>query len=315
MSRLGYVSNDQLAQEKAAFEKLTVEQRRSETELANLKKYTIPKWTRQLEVAVENAESELRFSAEEREAKEKMLKKVREMRDKCDLKAPHDGLVLYVDVSFDWNGSSHSQVRPGIRLHTGQPLFYLPDLDHPVVELVVHEADIGLIHAGQKARVRVPSVGDQIIHGSVKKIDLIPTEQWKAYTEYKGVAAVISLENPPAGLLPWYTAHAEIITGTTDRSLVLPTGSVLIESGQAVCYVVSEKSGRVERRELQVARANVDSVEVKHGVAEGERVVADASVFRDHSEPTLIEIRERDPEDSPRAGVTVAAHAVGGGPS
>jgi multidrug resistance efflux pump len=311
MSRLGYVSNDQMAQEKAAFEKLTVDQRRSETELANLKTYTIPRWTRQLEIAIENAETELRFSSEEREAEETMLKKVREMRAKCDLKAPHDGLVLFVDVAFAWNAtSSQSQIRPGIRIQRGQELFYLPDLDHPVVELTVHEADSGLIHAGQKARIRVPSLGGQVIQGSVKKIDMIPSEQWKAYTEFKGVLAVIALDDPPAGLLPWYTAQVEIITGTTDRSLVLPTEAVLIESGRAVCFVEGER-GRIERREVTIARADVDLVEVTKGLEEGDRVVADASQFRDHSEPTLLEVRQREP----RAGVTVAARAPGGGAS
>ncbi len=66
------------------------------------------------------------------------------------------------------------------------------------------------------------------------------------------------------------SAILEITTGCLEDVLMVPVSAVLRENGELVCYVV--RGGGAERRRVEMGRGNLDYVEIKSGLSEGEEV-------------------------------------------
>ena len=71
------------------------------------------------------------------ELEKQQLERLREQMDKCVVKAPPDGIVIYYNRRY-WDESS--RIRPGANVYFQQPIFTLPDLDDMQVKLKVHES-------------------------------------------------------------------------------------------------------------------------------------------------------------------------------
>jgi HlyD family secretion protein len=286
MFKIGYVSSDEVAQARRARDQQEVELRNQARALRTHEKYTVPKMVRQLEVQVEDAARRLEFGGERRESEESRLKKLEGLVEDCTVKAPHDGLVIHANIFYrNRPDSGETYLRTGAQILQGQPMFILPDLAHPIVQLVLHESIAAQVKAGMPARIRVPALKGRELTGKVQWVNPVPTEQWRAFQEFKGFDAKIAIDDPPEKLLPSYTAEVTIITGHRPDALVVPSAAVAVEDGQPFCYVAGLRG--VERRAVELAPADRDRVEVVNGLLEGEQVVLDPTRFRTRPEEEL----------------------------
>src|SRR5439155_726803 len=75
------------------------------------------------------------------------LDRVRQQLDRCIVKAPQDGIVVYARSNLA------GPIAPGATVHFRQPLFSLPDLSRMQVKIGIHESMIGKVKVGQKAQI------------------------------------------------------------------------------------------------------------------------------------------------------------------
>jgi HlyD family secretion protein len=285
MRKLGYVSNDEVTQARQARLRQEVDLANNLQALRTHTRYTVPKTVRELEVQVEDAAARQEFGAERRELEEGRLEKLEGLVEKCTVKAPHDGLVIHANIYYRTRpDSSETFLQTGALILQGQPLFILPDLVHPIVQLVLHESIADQVKVGMPARIQVPALGRELT-GKVQWINPVPTDQWRAFKEFKGFDAKIAIEDPPEHLLPSFSAEVTIVTGQRHDALVVPRAAVAIEGGQPFCYVAD--AGRIERRAVELAPADRDRVEIVAGLSEGEPIVLDPGRFRTRPEGEL----------------------------
>jgi multidrug efflux pump subunit AcrA (membrane-fusion protein) len=91
---------------------------------------------------------------------------------------------------------------------------------------------------------------------------------------------VLEMENPPDNLMAGMTGEMNIITGTHDNALLVPTRALLVDQALIV------KHGIVHSRTVAVGFRTLDFTEVTNGLEEGGHViVSDQDKF--HSGETV----------------------------
>ncbi|MEY2559682.1 MAG: hypothetical protein QOG51_97 [Verrucomicrobiota bacterium] len=125
----------------------------------------------------------------------------------------------------------------------------------------VDEEDVGEVKTGMEAIVQVYAFRTRQFRAKVSAIQPAADPETQRYT------IVLELENPPENLMAGMTGEMNIITGTHDNALLLPTRALVVDQALVV------KRGLLQSRTVKVGYRTLDFSEVLSGVLEGERVV------------------------------------------
>src|SRR6266849_4380015 len=203
---------------------------------------------------LENLDAPEKFIAE--------IERTREIPAYVSWPAPQDGeIVERVAVN-------------GMRAAPGDVLFRIAD--HEVVWVLadIAERDLALIELGQKANVRLRAYPDRVFTG---KITLIYPH---LMAETRTGRIRIELPNPDEVLRPDMYADVEITTGT-EAPVVTVSSSAVIDSGERQIVLLDKGDGRFEPRAVKLGRRGDGRVEIKEGLAEGDKVVVSANFLID----------------------------------
>jgi RND family efflux transporter MFP subunit len=125
----------------------------------------------------------------------------------------------------------------------------------------VDEEDVGEVKVGMPAIVQVYAFRTRQFRAKVSAIQPAADVETQRYT------IVLDLENPPENLMAGMTGEMNIITGTHENALLVPTRALLVDQALIV------KSGVVQSRTVKVGYRTLDFSEVLSGLSEGDRVV------------------------------------------
>ena len=223
---------------------------------------------RTLALRVETAGSMLSFQDIRISRLESQLRKFRKQVELCTVRAPHDGFVIYAP-----SPGGRAPIEEGARVRQKQPLFHLPDLARMEVRAQLNESIVDRIRGGMRARVRVEALDSREVDGhviAVAPLAITNRNPWVS-DEVKNYEGRVALEGIPSGMRPGMSVEVEIETGRLHEALLIPSAALSVEAGREVCYVADEDD--VERREVDVEPATAGLLEVRSGLAEGERVV------------------------------------------
>jgi Cu(I)/Ag(I) efflux system membrane fusion protein len=176
--------------------------------------------------------------------------------------APRDGYII-----------EHNVVE-GMQAKAGDILFRIADLSVIWVLADVAERDLGLIAPGQKVTVTPRSYPDRSFAGTV---DLIYPVLNK---ETRTARVRIVLANPDTIMRPNMYADVVIESGG-DRPVIAVPDSAVINSGKRQVAIVDKGEGRFEPREVKTGMRGDGYVEVREGIAEGDKVVVAANFLID----------------------------------
>jgi Cu(I)/Ag(I) efflux system membrane fusion protein len=161
----------------------------------------------------------------------------------------------------------------GMRAGAGESLFRLADLSVVWAVADVPEGDLARVAVGQVATVR-PRGSEHAYAGKISVV--YPTINPTTRT----ARVRVELPNPDGALLPDMYADVEIATGDGRPVLAVPDGAV-IDGGDHPVVIVDKGEGRLEPRPVRTGRRGGGLVEVREGVADGERVVTAANFLID----------------------------------
>jgi Cu(I)/Ag(I) efflux system membrane fusion protein len=162
----------------------------------------------------------------------------------------------------------------GMRAAPGDVLFRLSDHDVVWVLADVAERDLSLLEVGQKASIRLRAYPDRIFSG---KVTLIYPH---LMAETRTARIRIELPNPGGVLRPDMYADVEIATGT-EAPVVTVSSSAVIDSGERQIVLLDKGEGRFEPRAVKLGRRDDGRVEIREGLAEGDKVVVSANFLID----------------------------------
>jgi len=169
--------------------------------------------------------------------------------------------------------------RDGQSVTPGTTLFKLAGLGTVWLTIDVPEAQAELVRVGQPAEVRASAYPDRVFRGSVST--LLPEVNAATRT----VRARIELANPGRMLKPgMYVTVA--FSGTGAKAPVVIPSEALIRTGKRNVVIVDAGDGRFTPTVVEIGRESGDLVEIRKGLANGQKVVVSGQFLVD-SESSL----------------------------
>lgn len=163
----------------------------------------------------------------------------------------------------------------GMRFMPGEMLYQIADLSTVWVIAEVFEQDLAQVSLGQVAKVNFNALPGLTFTGKV-------TFLYPTVTEQTRTAKVrIELPNHEGHLKPALYGAVELASPVADRPVLAVPDSAVLDSGTKQAVLVEKGEGRFEPREVKSGiRAN-GLIEIREGLAEGEKVVVRANFLID----------------------------------
>jgi RND family efflux transporter MFP subunit len=217
------------------------------------------------------ADAKLKSAQAKYSLEEKQLKELYEQLDKCLIRAPRPGLVVYGgggEIMY-WRGEE--QIREGATVRERQTVITVPDMRKMCVKVKIHESYIKKVQKGQKVRITADAVPDRKLEGEVTQVGMLPdSENTWLNPDMKVYRTTIKITGEHDWIRPGMTAKAEILVNRLEDVVYVPIQAVNPLEDKKVCYIAD--GGKPEQRDVEVGEFNEAFIEIKTGIQEGERV-------------------------------------------
>ena len=181
-------------------------------------------------------------------ALEETTKKLEAQMKNSEVRSPIDGLLTNI------------QTIDGELVSEGNDLFTVASRKN-YVRGEVNEEDVGEVKPKMKAKLQLYAYRTKTFTAHVTSIQPAADPTTQRYT------IVLEMENPPDNLMAGMTGEMNIITGTHENVLLVPTRALLVDQALIV------KAGIVHARTVQAGYRTLDFTEAVSGLAEGDHVV------------------------------------------
>ncbi len=205
------------------------------------------------------------------QALDEAYKKLEAQMRNSKIRAPMDGLLSAV-ATID-----------GELVNEGNQLFTVSSRK-TYVRGEVNEEDVGEVKPGMKAKVQLYAYRTSTFAAKVSSVQPAADPDPQRYT------VILEMEKPPDNLMAGMTGEMNIITGTHENTLLVPTRAVLVDQALVV------KRGIVQRRTIKVGFRTLDVSEALSGVSAGDRIVVSDQDRLRNGEP----VRQRRVDFSPK---------------
>lgn len=190
------------------------------------------------------------------------LERTGEVTKTLTLTAPIDGVVL------------EKMVVAGQGVMPGMKLYRLADLRTVWIEGEVFEQDLSLIRVGAPARVELTAYPGRSHAGRVSFV-------WPTVDAQSRAGRVrITLANPDGLIRPGMYATL-FLDASLGRNLVHVPADAVVMTGEHNLVFVVERDGHLAPREVTIGARAGNRLEIRSGLAAGERVVASANFLVD----------------------------------
>jgi RND family efflux transporter MFP subunit len=177
-------------------------------------------------------------------------KKLEAQMKNSEIRAPMDGLLTAV------------QTIDGELVGEGNQLFTVASRKN-YVRGEVNEEDVGEIKSGMKATVELYAYQTQHFDAHVLSVQPAADPDTQRYT------IALEMERPPDNLMAGMSGEMNIITGSHENALLVPTRALLVDQALVV------KHGIVHRRNVKIGFRTLDFTEALSGVSNGDHVVVE----------------------------------------
>lgn len=191
------------------------------------------------------------------------LRREGQARRTLTIRAPASGVVL------------EKPSVAGMRFMAGEVLYRIADLSNVWLIAEVFEQDLGLVHVGQPAVLRVNAYPDKSFAGKVTFI-------YPSLTPETRTAKVrIEMPNREGLLKPAMFGTVELTAGHTGDAAVAVPDSAVIDSGTRQIVLVDRGEGAFEARPVKLGMRADGYIAVLDGINAGENVVVRANFLID----------------------------------
>lgn len=159
-------------------------------------------------------------------------------------------------------------VKDGEVIPPGAPVAVLADMSALYVETNVDEADIGKVHSGKDATVKLEAYEDKSYTGTVDSIAMQSLD-----IKERGITFLVKIKMPRADvpLRLGMTAEVEILLRRVDGALLVPLEAVIENGEKSAVFVLN--GDKIKRVEIDTGISDDEYVQVLSGVNEGDEVV------------------------------------------
>ena len=171
-------------------------------------------------------------------------------------------------------------VEEGQHVNSGQSVLTLLDDNRMKVDVDVLEADMVRIREGATARVRVPSLENDIFSGTVYSVN-------PSINPATGAGRVtIAISNQGGALIAGLFTYAYLEVNRLQQRLVLPSDAILVRQGRDLVFRI--EGGRAMWVYVEVGARSGDFVEINEGLSQGDTIAVAGHFALAHDVPVLV---------------------------
>ena len=293
LAKKGYAKQSEIAADKFAVQKAEINFAVADGKREVLQEYTKKRQMTELESNAKESERELarvrlkgeaslaKYKADlsaakltfkvEQDKADKILAQIEE----CTIKAPRDGLVVYVNTrQGGFRGSSEPLIYEGAKVKERQPIINLPDVTNMQVNARIHESKISMVREKLPATIHLDAKAGTTFRGEVDKVSLVATSGNWPNVNLKEYITFIKLTDDVekvSQLKPGLTAEVEILIDRLSDVLQAPVQSFVERGGRY--FVWLKDNNKVARREVKIGKSNEQMMEIVDGLAVGDKLV------------------------------------------
>lgn len=159
-------------------------------------------------------------------------------------------------------------VKEGEVIPPGAPVAAVADMNALYVETNVDEADIGKVHSGKEASVKLEAYEEKSFTGTVDSIAMQSLD-----IKERGITFLVKIKMPKADvpLRLGMTAEVEILLRRVDGAILVLQEAVLENGKKSAVFVL--EADRLKRVEITTGISDDEYVEVLSGLTKGQEVV------------------------------------------
>jgi multidrug resistance efflux pump len=273
----GYITGTQLQGDMFAVEKARNSLAAVEKKFEALQRYTLKKMERQLTTDIEVAEARLKADEHALSLEKGKLEEVEKQIERCTIKAPSPGQVVYANVTSTWGGREII-IEAGSTVRERQEIVRLPDHTKMQVRAKVNEANVAMVMVGMPATVRLDAMPDRTFRAEVARVSEYPAPTNRFTSSVKEYETLVRVLDPPPGCRPGLTAEVKIHIEQLSDVVQVPVQAVIEQAGQH--FVVVRDGDGLRVQEVKLGSTNDKFVVVREGLAEEQEVVLNSGAVR-----------------------------------
>jgi multidrug efflux pump subunit AcrA (membrane-fusion protein) len=163
------------------------------------------------------------------------------------------------------------EVQDGSKVVPGMKLFFLADMERPVVKARMEESDVQKVKEGQPLWITGDFIAGRSLQGKVSKISKFVDKEIGTFVET--TCMIFNPRNLPLKFGAY--ADVKVITARKRNVLLIPKEALIFERGE---YVYEVRHNRAYRLPVRVGLLGERYVEVLSGLREGDRVATVGSL-------------------------------------
>jgi RND family efflux transporter MFP subunit len=242
------------------------------------------------EALLAQAKAAMEAADEALKKEEELLARYQLAVENCTIHSPADGMVAYAEPLSRYYG----HIRQGSPVRPRQKIITLPSLDKMQVKTSVHESMLDRVHPGLSATVRIDAFPEQSYSSTVQSVAVLPDQSGWTSADTKIYETIVVIDEQVEQLKPGMSAVVDIHVDRLANVLSIPVQAVVQVESDTWCYV--DRSGRIERRTIELGRTNDHFVEIRAGLDEGDKVVLNPMAVFDESQQ---EEQDAAPDEEP----------------
>ncbi|MBE1287343.1 MAG: HlyD family efflux transporter periplasmic adaptor subunit [Alteromonadaceae bacterium] len=194
----------------------------------------------------------------------KKLKQHQMALNQLEVRAPSDGLILYMK---DRRGEKPAV---GNTVFPGSPIAQIPDLSNLQASLYVLANEAIELDKGNQIEFRLDAFPEKTFTGQILEVAKFPSEIQRGNpTKYFALSANIDQQNA-LELQPGRKLTAKITVETGRTTLTVPLQSVIYENEQSYVYV--QDGNDFTRQVVTTGRKNLHFIEIIEGIEPGAKI-------------------------------------------
>ena len=175
--------------------------------------------------------------------------------------------VDYATVTAPISGTvTMSNANVGSYATASAPMFEIANVSTLEISTGINEQNVSKIAIGQEVLLRINSVSDQWMSGTITEISKVMNTQTKNYP------VTVAMDNKDDALVAGMYAEIEVAVGHADGVLVIPVDAIVYKEAQPVVFIVQE-DGTVKESHVTLGMNDGDYYVVESGIALGDQIV------------------------------------------
>jgi multidrug efflux pump subunit AcrA (membrane-fusion protein) len=180
-----------------------------------------------------------------------------------EIKAPHDGLLVY---AMNWR---KEKPRSGQMMWPGQKIAQLPDVSKMQLKLQVAESEALGLAKKQLVKFHLNAQAGRTFTGTIISVAPFP-QTIKRGDPVKYFEVIVKLDDQQKFFLPSKKVNAEIIVEKDRKALIVPRQSVFTKNNKTFVYVYQQD--KFKKVDVVLGKSSLSHVEIIFGLNLGQEI-------------------------------------------